>query len=342
MRAAVVERPGLLALLDIDPPRPGEYDALCRLLYGAVCSGTDLSVLDGTFPWPLEYPTVLGHESVGRVIEIGSKVRNYKVGDLVTRVGVPAAKDGRLHSNWGGFAEFGIARDHWAMQQDGVPRATWETDRVNQVVPPDIAPAEATMFVTWRETLSSAGRVGVTRGKSILVIGSGGVGLSFAAHARNRGATPVVMIGDRRRESAGASVGVTDFYRYDEPDVIPSIAGRYPDGFEIVIDAFGSENSADQALSLLADNAVLNVYGLHDYWRQKLTLSRARGSFSVFRGGYDEAEAHGEVIDMVRAGRLDASRWLDLSHPFPLPEIGAALRATREEKVIKALISLAE
>jgi threonine dehydrogenase-like Zn-dependent dehydrogenase len=196
------------------------------------------------------------------------------------------------------------------------------------------------MFVTWRETLSNIRRAGAGSGKAVLIVGSGGVGLSFAAHARNLGATPVVMIGDRRRQSAGAAVGVTDFFRYDAPDVIPSISARYPGGFDLVLDAIGSERSADQALCLLRDGGVLNVYGLHDYWNQKLVLSGARGSFSVYRGGYDEAEAHEEVIQMVRAGALNAAHWLDLPRPFPLGDIGAAFDASRREEVIKALIAL--
>ena len=65
MKAAIIERPGVLTVKEIPMPEVGEYDALCDLLYGATCTGTDQHLIVGRFPWPVQYPTILGHESVG-------------------------------------------------------------------------------------------------------------------------------------------------------------------------------------------------------------------------------------------------------------------------------------
>ena len=116
MKAAMVERPGFLAVREIPEPEMGEYDALCRLLYGATCTGTDNHLIAGRFPWPVTYPTVLGHESIGRVLAVGPKVRSFRTGDLITRAGTLPPPGADFHVNWGGFAEYGIARDHWVMQ----------------------------------------------------------------------------------------------------------------------------------------------------------------------------------------------------------------------------------
>ena len=120
MKAAIVEKPGVLTVKDIPVPEVGAYDALCVLLYGATCTGTDQHLIAGRFPWPVRYPTILGHESVGRVVEVGAKVRYFEVGALITRVGAPPA--GGYSVNWGGFAEYGIAKDHRVMREDGVDR----------------------------------------------------------------------------------------------------------------------------------------------------------------------------------------------------------------------------
>jgi len=85
------------------------------------------------------------------------------------------------------------------MKEDGRPSAEWSAYRVNEIVPPDIDPAEATMLITWRETLSFIQRMGLRAGKSILIVGSGGNGLAFAAHAKNLGASAVAMIGSAER-----------------------------------------------------------------------------------------------------------------------------------------------
>jgi D-arabinose 1-dehydrogenase-like Zn-dependent alcohol dehydrogenase len=65
MKAVVVEQPGQLQVREIPEPTPGDYDALCRIEYGAVCTGTDQHLISATFPWPVQYPTILGHESIG-------------------------------------------------------------------------------------------------------------------------------------------------------------------------------------------------------------------------------------------------------------------------------------
>ena len=55
----------------------------------------------GGHPRPIQYPTILGHESVGRVIEVGKKVKNFHCGDLVTRVGAPSGSLGWPHIQLG-------------------------------------------------------------------------------------------------------------------------------------------------------------------------------------------------------------------------------------------------
>ncbi len=109
MKAAVIEEPGLLSVHDIPMPQPGAYEVLCELLFGATCTGTDLHLInyDPPFCGWINLPAIPGHESIGRVVETGPKVRNFKTGDLLTRVGAPASAG--LDAAWGGFAEFGIS-----------------------------------------------------------------------------------------------------------------------------------------------------------------------------------------------------------------------------------------
>ena len=198
MKAAIVESPGVLRVREVPPPEMGDYDGLCEMLYGATCSGTDNHLLAGRAAWTtVHYPTVLGHESIGRVIKLGAKVRYLKLGDLVTRVGTRPA--GGISINWGGFAEYGLATDHRAMREDGLPKAAWDHLRINATLPPGTDPAAATMMITWRETLSYATRIGIEPGARVLVIGSGGNGLAFVSHAANLGAACVVMLGNAER-----------------------------------------------------------------------------------------------------------------------------------------------
>ena len=68
----------------------------------------------------LTFPGILGHESVGKVIKVGKKVKNYKIGDLVLRPAAvyPGQRLGEYYSLFGGFAEFGVATDYKAEIED--------------------------------------------------------------------------------------------------------------------------------------------------------------------------------------------------------------------------------
>ena len=68
-------------------------DAIVRLTASAIC-GTDLHMIRGTLG-PMEKGTILGHEGVGIVEEIGREVRNFKPDDRVV-MGSTIAKDHEL------------------------------------------------------------------------------------------------------------------------------------------------------------------------------------------------------------------------------------------------------
>ena len=340
MKAAVIERPGVLAVWDIPQPVMGPYDALCELLYGATCTGTDGHLIHGRFPWGVSYPTVLGHESVGRVIEVGAQVRHFRVGDIITRVGTVASPQGDYAVHWGGFAEYGLARDHWAMAADGRPAAEWSGSRWNQVVPPDIPPADATMLTTWRETLSYSNRLGVKPGADVLVIGTGGNGLSFANHAANLGAARVAVVGSAARQPVAQRVGATDFFDYRGDGWQAALKDAFPRGFDFIIDAVGKAGSLDEVLPCIRTGGVVGIYGIDDYHSYRINPDRAPGTFTFAKYGYDEAETHQQVVDFVRLGKLDAGNWLNLDSPYPLTHIADAFAALERREHVKALVQL--
>jgi len=341
MKAAIIERPHELVVREIHEPVVGEYEALCEILYGATCTGTDNHLIHNRFPWgTIPFPTVLGHESVGRVIALGTRVRNYQLGDLVTRVGAPASPKGEYGSNWGGFAEYGVARDHWALQADGLPASDWRGSRWNQVLPSHCDPAAATMLTTWRETLSYLNRMGLSAGNTLLVVGSGGVGLSFAAQGALLGAQRVALLGSLRRADTAHAVGVTDFFDYQSEGVSGALHAAFPDGFDFIVDSVGRRDSLNEVLSCLRPGGTVGIYGIDEFWEQQINPARVRGGFTYYNRGYDEAETHQQVVELVLQGRLDARHWLNLETPYPLDEIGEAFAALERRELVKALIRI--
>jgi threonine dehydrogenase-like Zn-dependent dehydrogenase len=82
MKAVVFENIGDIRLEEVkDPAIEEPSDVIVRLTASAIC-GTDLHMVRGTLG-PMEAGTILGHEGVGVVEELGSKVRNFRKGDRV-------------------------------------------------------------------------------------------------------------------------------------------------------------------------------------------------------------------------------------------------------------------
>ncbi len=73
-----------LRLQEVPVPEPSDEEVLVRIKTCGVCR-TDLHIVDGDLPAP-KLPLIPGHEIIGIVEKVGSRVEGFKVGD---RVGVP-------------------------------------------------------------------------------------------------------------------------------------------------------------------------------------------------------------------------------------------------------------
>ncbi|HVV72269.1 MAG TPA: alcohol dehydrogenase catalytic domain-containing protein, partial [Verrucomicrobiae bacterium] len=82
MKAVVFHGIGDIRLDNVSEPKiEHPQDAIVRLTASAIC-GTDLHMIRGTVS-PMRPGTILGHEGVGVVQELGNDVRNFKKGDRV-------------------------------------------------------------------------------------------------------------------------------------------------------------------------------------------------------------------------------------------------------------------
>ena len=336
MLAAIVESRGRLVVRDLPVPVPGPYEVLTEQLYGSICAATDRHLIAGELPIPgIAYPLILGHESIGRVVETGAKVRNLRPGDLVTRTGAPAL-DG-CQPFWGGFVEQGIARDVAAMQADGLAETEWAAYQVNRLLPAGTDPASATMMITWRETFSYTSRIGIPAGGHVLVLGSGGNGFAFAVHARLLGAGRVSMVGTPHWAAHAARAGVDDFADYRAP-----AAADAPADVDVIIDAVGHKGGIEAVLPRLRPGGAVGLYGIEDLG-ERMGYLGALGKSGVRThgpGDYSEAEAHDAVVGLLEAGKLDARLWFDPAKAVPLADIAAAIAAIDRRDSLKAVVRL--
>lgn len=339
MKVLTVAAPGVLQVQEMPFPEPGPYDALCRTTYATICAGTDSHVIDGTFG-PRRFPAVIGHESIGEVIDVGARVTMFRPGDLVTRVSIPPSADGSYELAWGGMTEFAIARDHEALRLDGEPESTWGPSRVNQVIRTRrLTGPQTPMFITWRETYSYTRRLGVTAGSRVVVSGSGANGLSIASMARVLGAAEVVVIGSASRIAAAHQAGGSLVIAYTDDTAVDRFVTEWRASVDVLIDATGISHSLDRLLPTIAPTGVVGVYGLDDAENYGIDPLRA-SSFRFLDPGYDEAEGHDAIEAAIEAGLLDPTVWIDDTRLFGWAHLVDAYQAARDRSLIKPVIDM--
>ena len=124
MKGLFVLQPGQLSIEELPQPVPGPFQALVKTEACAICNSTDTKLMDGEF-FPGTWPLLLGHETVGRIVALGDRVRHFKLGDRVLRgnisdqqVNVPGGR-----SCWGGFAEYTLVTDVWRVMTALIDRS---------------------------------------------------------------------------------------------------------------------------------------------------------------------------------------------------------------------------
>ncbi len=359
MKAAVMMKKGELKVIDVPDVKPDEYQALVKISHCSICNGTDWKLLMGTFPPPPFsipnlfpygdigwYPGILGHESVGEVIEVGSKVTMFKKGDRVLRVGAfYPGKNPEYKSYWGGFAEYGLVEDVQAMERE-VPERVGPINYMQQIVPPNIDGAQATMIITMKEICSAVQNFGVKPKESFFIWGDGPVGLSFARWAKITGAYPVILCGrhDDRLELA-KKMGA-DFVINQKKENVAEKVMKYTDGQGVskIANAVGTNKLIEDSLDFLANMGTIGMYGLQDTSTppkdEETTINFSKRIFT-WNGwnlgaiGPDEARVHQQVLDAVKFGLFDPQTLI--SHVLPLSEIRDGMELIKQRKGLKVV-----
>ena len=344
MKAAVVVEPGVLMVKDVPEPKINNYQALVEVLACATCNATDNEIINGDFIVPMNYPGILGHESVGRVIEVGEKVKNYKAGDLVLKplASYPGDKLGDYHCIFGGFTELGIVTDYKSEMED---KNKTESDfsywyLTQQKIPSNFNPIDSTLIITFREVLAWLYRFGVNNKSRVVIIGSGQIGMSFIAYSKILGASQVIMIG-RRDERLKISTDIgADFVINNIQECVKDKVLEYTEGSGAthIIIAVNNYDLINDAFSYLQRNGKIGIYGVANVPGFNLNWSKAPTTWSLTSMDYDERISHQQVIDSIKTNIVDPKKFY--SHIVDLENINEGFKLLKEKKALKVIVKI--
>ena len=304
MKALIVERDGSLAIQEVSKPVPGPKQALVKTIACGIC-GTDTKIIHRCFKgFPdSAYPLILGHEGVGEVIELGAEVTTYKVGDKVLLPFLDATPE--MGSAYGALSEYTIVHDAAAYPPNTAPEAAY----AQTVLPTDINPIDAVMFVTFREVLSAIRYFSIQPQDSVVVYGCGPVGQVFVKFLNLLGSKDIVAVDivDEKLSFARQNGALLALNAYNT-DVGASVRVLYPEGVRHVIDAAGSLMVVNMAMEILADRGNVLNYGVLPSERITIDFSPAPYNWNFIcqqmPRKQEEAAAHEQVLEWLREGRL--------------------------------------
>ncbi|WP_267246505.1 Zn-dependent alcohol dehydrogenase [Streptomyces sp. PR69] len=258
MRGVVFDGKQPVAVDDLEVREPGPGEVLVAVAAAGLCH-SDLSVVDGTIPFPV--PVVLGHEGAGVVEAVGAGVSHVVPGDhvsLSTLANCGACADcdrgrptmcrraigrpGRPFSR-GGEPLYQFAANS-AFAERTVVRA------VQAVKIPDDVPLTSAALIgcgvlTGVGAVLNRARVG--RGETVVVIGAGGIGLNVLQGARLAGAHPIVAVDSNpAKEAAAVRFGATHFLTSAD-----GVRDILPTGADHVFECVGHTGLIRQAVDLL-------------------------------------------------------------------------------------------
>jgi len=205
MKALVKSRPEPgLWLEDVPEPKVGVNDVLIRIEKTSIC-GTDVHIWnwDEWSQATIRVPTVIGHEFVGRVAEVGANVTGFKPGDLVSGEGHLVC--GRCRNCMAGRRHLcphtqgvGVNRDGAYAEYLCIPMTNvWGAD---ERIPLDVL----SCFDPFGNAVHTALSFPVL-GEDVLITGAGPIGCMAAAVVRHAGARHVVvtdLVPERRQLAA--------------------------------------------------------------------------------------------------------------------------------------------
>lgn len=327
MKALVYHGPGDRGWDTVDDPAIVDpTDAIVRIDTSTIC-GTDLHILRGDVPETTP-GTILGHEAVGTIQEVGSSVTTVAPGDRVLMSCVTSCgscrycKEGRYGQCLGGGGWiFGHLINGLQAEYARVPFVDNSVYRV-----PEQLTDEQVLFLA--DILPTSYEVGVLNGTvspgdTVAIVGAGPIGLAAILTARlyTPGRIVAIDLADSRLQSA-QRFGADETINNGAEDAAARIM-ELTDGLgaDVAFEAVGVPETFELAADLVRPGGHVANIGVHGAPAQ-LHLEKLWIRDVTITTGLVDTFSIPQLMRLIASGRLDPSMFA--THRFPLGDTMAA------------------
>ncbi len=342
MKAAVLHAPNDLVIEDVKKPECGKDELLIRVKAVGLCGSDIRTIFSGHHR--IKYPQILGHEITGDIVEIGSNVKKYKVGDKIyVSPVVPCFDCPSCKMGWycqcenlivpgttipGGFAEYMLITKDIIDRGQIIP------------IPEHLSYEEAVMTEPLSSVYACQESADVTLGDTVVVIGTGPIGCLHLELAKLRGAVKVIAIEQSEVRLNMAKKFGADFLinslKEDPIARVKEITNNW--GAEKVISANPSTEAQQQAVAMAAKRGKVVFFG--GVPKGKLTeidtnVVHYNQLALLGHFGYDHLQNYKSLM-LIASGRLNAKKYV--THVMPLEDIKKGIDLTRSGEAIKVIL----
>jgi threonine 3-dehydrogenase len=323
---------------DVPEPRIGINDVKIRVLRTGIC-GTDLHIYEWD-AWAVKtipVPLVIGHEFVGEIVETGSNVTDFKIGDRVSGEGHVVCGRCRnclagrrhlcAHTAGVGVNRAGAFAEYIVLPMTNIWRHAAE-------IPLEVA----AIFDPLGNAVHTALAFPVL-GEDVLVTGAGPIGIMAAAVAKHAAARAVVItdLNPYRLELARTAAGVTEAVNPRETTLaeVQKKLGMQ-EGFDIGLEMSGNPQAFRDMLANLSHGAKVAMLGIPSPSEMAIDWATVIFNQYTIRGiyGREMYETWYKMTVMIQSG-LDISRVITHRLEWDQFEQGfAAMRSGNSGKVI--------
>ena len=323
MKALVYEGPGKKSFKECPKPTiQASSDAVVKITKTTIC-GTDLHILKGDVP-ACKPGTILGHEGVGVVDEVGASVNNFKPGDRVLLSCITSCgkcdfckKSMYAHCRDGGWI-LGHKINGTQAEYVRIPHADNSMYRIP-------AGLDESALVMLSDILPTGFEIGVLNGKvkpgdTVAIVGSGPIGLAALLTAQFFSPANVIMVDlDDNRLEVAQKFGASHKVNSSDGKAVEKIMQiTNNEGVDVAIEAVGVPATFDICQKIVAPGGNIAVVGVHgvpvdlhleDLWIKNINM--ATGLVSTYTTPM--------LLKTVQAGKVQPTKLI--THTFKMDDM---------------------
>ena len=366
VRAAVAHEAGKpLTVETVQLDGPGDDEVLVEVKATGICH-TDEFTLSGADPEGL-FPSILGHEGAGVVVDTGKNVTSVAKGDHVIPLYIPECR--QCKSCLSGKTNLCTAirsTQGQGVMPDGTSRFSLGGEKLfhymgtstfaNYSVMPEIAvakvredaPFDKICYIGCGVTTGIGAVIntaGVEPGANVVIFGLGGIGLNVIQGARIAGADKIVGVDiNPSKAPLAEKFGMTHFVNPKEVDgdLVPYLVDLTDGGADYSFECIGNVSTMRQALECChrgwGVSVIIGVAGAgQEISTRPFQLVTGRVWKGTAFGGAKSRTEVPRIVDWYMDGKINIDDLI--THTMPLEDINSAFDLMHEGKSIRSVVT---